>query len=256
MQKFIINQFICRKDNYGVLIHNTDTKETLSIDAPDANIIDKNLTEKDLKLSHLFITHKHLDHIEGITFLKDKYNCLVIGPEGEKDQIPLIDQTVYDEQYINFSGSPVRVIHTPGHTLGHVMYFFEKEKILFAGDTLFLMGCGRVFEGTYDQMYESMEKIKTLPPDTTIYCGHEYSYTNAKFAANIDHKNSLVHDRLKRIEEKTLAGKQCLPTTLEKELKTNPFLRYNNKYLKESIGMDGMDGNIIFAEIRKRKDNF
>ena len=150
MTKFEIHQFICRTDNYGVLVSDADTGLTMSVDAPDAKRIDEELEKKKLNLTHLLITHKHQDHIDGIEYLKNKYNCIVLGPESEKDQIPHLDITLIGDEYIDFSGSPIKVIETPGHTLGHIVFFFEREKILFAGDTLFLMGCGRVFEGSHE----------------------------------------------------------------------------------------------------------
>ncbi|MDG2187951.1 MAG: hydroxyacylglutathione hydrolase [Hyphomicrobiales bacterium] len=256
MNNYDIFQFICREDNYGVLIADNNTGLTASIDAPDASAIDNELKKRDLKLTHLFITHKHADHTDGIDFLKKKYGCTVIGPDKEKNDIPCLDVTVIDEEYIDFSGSPVRVIETPGHTLGHIVYFFERENILFAGDTIFLMGCGRVFEGTHDQMFESMKKIKSLPNDTSIYCGHEYSLQNAKFAISIEPDNKLIEARMKDIERKTLQNIDCLPTNLEIELKTNPFLRYDEMSVRKILEMEKVSDKIIFSEIRKRKDNF
>ena len=256
MSKFNINQFICRSDNYGVIISDKNTGLTASIDAPDAEMIDQELKKNDLKLTHIFITHKHLDHIEGIDYLKDKYGCIVIGPEKEKEEIPLLDITVIDEEYIDFSGSPIKIIETPGHTLGHIIYHFEQDNLLFAGDTLFLMGCGRVFEGTHEQMYKSLEKIKKLPPNTTIYCGHEYSIANAKFVASILPDNSNIKKRLDEIKSLRDQNKQTLPTLLDDELITNPFLMSNNSVLKRKLDMNNAKEEEIFSELRTRKDNF
>ena len=256
MDKFNINHFICRSDNYGVIISDKNTGLTASIDAPDAEIIDQELKRNDLKLTHLFITHKHLDHIEGIEYLKDKYGCTVIGPEKEKDEIPLLDITVIDEEYIDFSGSPIKIIATPGHTLGHIIYHFEQDNLLFAGDTLFLMGCGRVFEGTHRQMFESLEKIKKLSPDTTIYCGHEYSLANAKFVASILPDNNNIKKRLHEIELLRNQNKHTLPTLLNDELKTNLFLMSDNPSLKKKLDMSDATEEEIFSELRTKKDNF
>jgi hydroxyacylglutathione hydrolase len=255
MDKFNINHFICRSDNYGVIISDKNTGLTASIDAPDAEIIDQELKRNDLKLTHLFITHKHLDHIEGIEYLKDKYGCTVIGPEKEKDEIRLLDITVIDEEYIDFSGSPIKIIATPGHTLGHIIYYFEQDNLLFAGDTLFLMGCGRVFEGTHKQMFESLEKIKKLPPDTTIYCGHEYSLANAKFAASI-WPDKHIKKRLDEIELLRAQNKHTIPTTLDDELTTNLFLMSDNIPLKRKLNMGDAKEEEIFSELRTKKDNF
>ena len=256
MKEYNIFQFICREDNYGVIITDKETGLTLSIDTPDASAVDSQLQKNNLQLSHLFITHKHYDHIDGIEFLKKKYNCTVIGPDSEKDDIPFLDKTVIGEEYIDFSGSPVKVIETPGHTLGHVVYFFERENILFAGDTIFLMGCGRVFEGSHQQMYDSMKKIKSLPKNSSIYCGHEYSLQNAKFAASIEPNNQQVQARLKEIERNTNHDIPSLPTKLELEIKTNPFLRYDSLDLKKALKMESSSDELVFSEIRTRKDNF
>lgn len=255
MGKFNINHFICRSDNYGVIISDKNTGLTASIDAPDAEIIDQELKINDLKLTHLFITHKHLDHIEGIEYLKDKYSCKVIGPEKEKDEIPLLDITVIDEEYIDFSGSPIKIIETPGHTLGHIIYHFEQDNLLFAGDTLFLMGCGRVFEGTHKQMFESLEKIKKLPPNTAIYFGHEYSLANAKFAASIWPDNH-IKKRLDEIESLRAQNKHTIPTTLDAELITNLFLMGDNTSLKRKLDMGDAKEEEIFSELRTKKDTF
>ena len=256
MTKFEIHQFICRTDNYGVLVSDADTGLTMSVDAPDAKRIDEELEKKKLNLTHLLITHKHQDHIDGIEYLKNKYNCIVLGPESEKDQIPHLDITLIGDEYIDFSGSPIRVIETPGHTLGHIVFFFEREKILFAGDTLFLMGCGRVFEGTHEQMFESIKKIRYLPIDTVIYCGHEYSLANAKFAISIYPDNENIGKRYEHIQKAVSEKKYCLPTTLERELRTNPFLMYDDPVLKNKLGKIKSTDLEVFSETRTQKDNF
>ena len=256
MNKFEIHQFICRADNYGVLVSDKNSGLTMSVDAPDALKIDEELEKKKLNLTHLLITHKHQDHIDGIEYLKNKYNCIVLGPESEKDQIPQLDITLIGDEYIDFSGSPIKVIETPGHTLGHIIFFFEREKILFAGDTLFLMGCGRVFEGTHEQMFESVKKIRDLPTDTVIYCGHEYSMANAKFALSIYPNNENIRNRYKYIQKAVSDKKHCLPTTLELELQTNPFLKYDDPILKNKLGKIKSTDLEVFSETRIQKDNF
>ncbi len=256
MTKFDINQFLCRSDNYGVLVTDKNTGLTLSVDAPDAAAIDEELEKNKLKLTHLLITHKHQDHIDGIEYLKNKYNCIVLGPESEKNQIPHMDITLIDDEYIDFSGSPIKIIETPGHTLGHITFFFERERILFAGDTLFLMGCGRVFEGTHKQMFESVQRLRDLPADTVIYCGHEYSLANAKFALSIYPNNENIKNRFKYIEKAISEDKLCLPTTLELELQTNPFLMYDDPVFKNELRMVKSTDLEIFSETRTKKDNF
>ena len=256
MTKFEIHQFICRTDNYGVLVSDADTGLTMSVDAPDAKRIDEELEKKKLNLTHLLITHKHQDHIDGIEYLKNKYNCIVLGPESEKDQIPHLDITLIGDEYIDFSGSPIRVIETPGHTLGHIVFFFEREKILFAGDTLFLMGCGRVFEGTHEQMFESIKKIRDLPIDTVIYCGHEYTKSNLNFCLKYDTKNIFLKEKKIDIQKKLNSNQPTIPTTLGQEIKTNVFLRCNDPEIKRALDMKDSSEVEVFSKLRDLKDSF
>ena len=256
MNKFEIHQFICRADNYGVLVSDKNSGLTMSVDAPDALKIDEELEKKKLNLTHLLITHKHQDHIDGIEYLKNKYNCIVLGPESEKDQIPQLDITLIGDEYIDFSGSPIKIIETPGHTLGHIIFFFEREKILFAGDTLFLMGCGRVFEGTFEQMHNSIQKLNQLDPETTIYCAHEYTLANANFAVTVEPQNKVLLERVQEIKNLRNEGKPTIPSTIGLEKSTNPFLRPMSKDIQANLDMLGAELVDVFAETRKRKDSF
>lgn len=256
MNKLIIHQFECLSDNYGVLIHDSETNQTASIDAPDAEAIKRELKEKNWKLTHILVTHKHLDHIGGIDDLKKYYNPFVIGPKYEEESIELLDKTVLDQEFFDFSNRPVKVIHTPGHTLGHIIYWIENDNVLFAGDTIFAMGCGRVFEGSHDQMLYSLNKIKELPENTIVYCGHEYTIANGKFALSIEPNNQNLCSRIEYVKELRSENKPTLPTTIKIELDTNPFLRTDSLEIKKNLDLLNSDSKKIFSALRTKKDNF
>lgn len=246
-------QFNCLDDNFGVLVHSPDTGETASIDAPDAAAVEAALAEKGWKLSHIFVTHHHADHTQGVAELKKKFNCHVIGPSNPS--IHDLDETVGDGDSFKFAGETVIVIATPGHTLDMINFHLPAQKVVFTADTLFALGCGRVFEGTYHQMWNSMAKLAKLPPETTIYCGHEYTLANAKFALTVDGTNPELVARATEIDTLRSQNKPTLPTTLELELRTNPFLRPSDPQIRKNLGMDNASDADVFAEIRKRKDN-
>lgn len=247
------HQFECLSDNYGVLIHSPDTGETASVDAPDALAVERALAEKGWKLSHFLVTHHHADHVQGIAPLKEKYGARVIGPDNAS--IDTVDETVGDGDRFTFAGAPVEVIATPGHTLDMLNFHFPDQGVVFTGDTLFAMGCGRVFEGDPEMMWNSLEKLMKLPEATTVYCGHEYTLANGRFALTVDPDNEALKDRVKEVESLREAGKPTVPTTMAKELATNPFLRASDPAIRTHLGMaDASDGE-VFAEIRKRKDN-
>ena len=256
MNKLIIHQFECLSDNYGVLIHDSETNQTASIDAPDAVAIRRELKEKNWNLTHILVTHKHLDHIGGIDDLKKYYNPFVIGPKYEEESIEFLDKTVLDQEFFDFSNRPVKVIHTPGHTLGHIIYWIENDNVLFAGDTIFAMGCGRVFEGSHDQMLDSLNKIKELPENTIVYCGHEYTIANGKFALSIEPNNKNLCSRIEYVKELRSENKPTLPTTIKTELDTNPFLRTDSLEIKKNLDLLNSDSKKIFSALRTKKDNF
>lgn len=252
----MIEQFTCREDNFGVLIHDPMTGETAAIDAPDAAAIRKHLDQAGWRLTHIFITHHHIDHVEGIPELKDAYGAKVIGPKPEADKIAGLDETYGDGDHFEFAGRRVDVIHTPGHTLGHVCFHIPSEKLLFAADTLFALGCGRLFEGTPADMWASLQKLAVLPDDTTVYCGHEYTLSNARFALSVDPDNSALADRFDRITEMRAKNVSTLPTAIGYEKRTNPFLRPHDPGIRRHLNMvDATDGE-VFTELRRRKDNF
>lgn len=241
MAELEFHQFPCLSDNYGVLIHNPKSGETASIDAPDANAVKKALKEKDWKLTHILVTHHHWDHTQGIGELKSSYNCHVIGPKDEASKIDTLDETKTDGDYFTFGGETVGVISTPGHTLGMINFYFAESGVVFTGDTLFALGCGRIFEGDADMMWRSLSKLAKLPAETIVYCGHEYTQSNAKFSLAIEPDNKALTARAKEIDALRAQGKPTVPTTIGLELETNVFLRAGNA--------------TEFAKIRTAKDN-
>jgi hydroxyacylglutathione hydrolase len=251
-----IDQFMCRSDNFGVLARNPATGAAFVVDAPEEGPIVAAIERTGWKPSVLLITHHHGDHVEANLALKERYKLTIIGPEYEKAKIPGIDRTVRDGDVIEVAGRNARVIHTPGHTAGHVCYAFEDDRVAFTADTLFALGCGRLFEGSPADMLGSMRKLVKLDADTTIYCGHEYTQSNAKFALSVDPTNSALKERAKEIDALRAAGKPTLPTTLARELATNPFLRWHDPAIRRKLGMEKASDEAVFAEIRKRKDVF
>ena len=251
-----IVQFPCRTDNFGVLIHDVKTGRTAAIDAPELQPILDVLEQKGWTLTDIFTTHHHPDHVEANLDLKSRYNCTITGPEAEKDRIPGIDKTVKGGDTIDFAGHKADVIDCPGHTLGGISLHFAGDKVLFAADTLFALGCGRLLEGTPAQMWSSLSKLLKLPDDTALYCGHEYTLSNAKFALTIDPDNQHLATRAIEIERLRAANKPTLPSTLGIEKATNPFLRAADKRIRAHLGMETASDGEVFAEIRKRKDNF
>lgn len=252
--KLEIEQFPCLSDNYGVLIHDADTGDTASIDAPDADVILAQLAAKGWKLTHIFVTHHHNDHTGGILKLKQATGCMVIGPQGEAGRIPGIDTVVSEGDAIRFGSFDVDVLETPGHTIGHVVYWIPAAKTLFAGDTLFSLGVGRIFEGTPQGMWQSLQKIMRLPPDTQIYCGHEYTHANANFALSLDPDNQALINMAARARQLRAQNLPTLPTRLDRELEANPFLRPNAHAIRSTLDMQDAADWEVFAAVRELKD--
>lgn len=249
-----IHQFACLKDNYGVLIHDAEGGQTASIDAPDAAAVKAALSTTGWQLTHILATHHHGDHTAGILELKAETQCTVIGPKAEAARIPGIDQPVGEPDTFRFGRSEVRVLDTPGHTIGHISYWLPDAGIAFVGDTLFAMGCGRILEGTAPMMYASLKKIAALPAETNLYCGHEYTVANGKFGVTIEPENAALRQRLSEAEALRAQGKATLPTKVGLELETNVFLRSNTAAIRKRLGFDGEPDWRVFAEIRERKN--
>jgi len=251
-----IHQFICRSDNFGVLIHDPKLNLTASIDTPDAAAIRNALNERGWTLTHILTTHHHGDHTAGHAELKRETGCTVIGPAKEASGIPGIDRQVAEGDEFSFGGHRVKVIETPGHTAGHVTFWLPDDNVAFAGDTLFSLGCGRLFEGDGDMMWSSLQKIMALPQETKIYCGHEYTQSNAAFALSVEPNNQKLLQRAEEVSKLRERNDPTLPVLLKDELEQNPFLRPDSPEIQQQLGMVGHPFATIFAELRKRKDRF
>jgi hydroxyacylglutathione hydrolase len=249
-----IDLFPCRSDNFGVLLHDPATGATASIDAPEEKPILDALARRGWALSHIFTTHHHNDHVEANLALKERFGVTIIGPVRET--IPGIDRKVDGGDSFDFAGRRVEVILTPGHTAGHICFHLPAEKLLFAADTLFALGCGRLFEGTPAQMWDSLSKLAVLPDETTVYFGHEYTPSNARFARTVDPDNAVLASRVAEIEAIRAAGGFTAPTTIGLEKATNPFLRAAEPSIRRHLGMAEARDAEVFAEIRARKDRF
>jgi hydroxyacylglutathione hydrolase len=248
--------FLCRSDNYGVLLHDTESGATAAIDAPEAAPIEVALKATGWKLTDILITHHHADHTDGIMALKGKHNCRVVAPAAEAATIPGVDETVREGDKVKIGKLIGNVIETPGHTLGHVIYWFHADNLVFAADTLFSVGCGRVIEGSMDQMWASMLKMRDLPDQTKVFCGHEYTAANIKFALSVDKGNKALLARAEQAAKQLAAGEPTIPTTIGEEKQTNPFLRAADPSLAAGLGMAGKPANEVFAELRERKNRF
>ena len=246
----------CLVDNYAYIIINNSSKTVGVIDPSEAGPIDIFLKQKNLKLNYILNTHHHHDHIGGNIELKKKYNAKIVGFANDKHRIPGIDIKLKNNDCWNFGNSSVKILHIPGHTSGHICFFFENEKIAFTGDTLFSLGCGKIFEGDYKQMLKSLNKIKKLPADTKIYCGHEYTQKNAEFCIKYDKNNFNLKRKYKKIKELRSKNLPTIPTILDEELKTNIFLRCDQEALKVTLNMKNEDDYKVFSIIRDLKDNF
>jgi hydroxyacylglutathione hydrolase len=247
--------FLCLKDNYGVLLHDPASGATASIDAPEAAPVEAALKATGWKLTDILVTHHHHDHTGGIAALKRKFKCRVVAPEKGKD-IPGVDETVHEGDGVVVGNLAAKVIETPGHTLDHIAYWFPQDALAFVGDTLFSIGCGRVIEGTMEMMWNSLLKLRDLPNETQIYCGHEYTAANIRFALSIDKDNPVLEARAAQVERLIDEGAPTIPVSIGDEKLANPFLRADVPDLAADIGMAGKPAAEVFAEIRGRKDRF
>jgi hydroxyacylglutathione hydrolase len=262
MTQLEITQFMCRSDNFGVIIHDRASGLTAAIDTPEEAAVRAALKRLDLKLTHILTTHSHFDHVEGHLGLKAETGCVIYGPEGEKANVPGIDHAVKEGDEIPFGAFKVKVLDTPGHTPGHITLYIDGATeggagVAFTGDTLFSVGCGRVIEGLHGVMYTSLQKIAKLPAATQIYCGHEYTQSNVKFALSVEPHNEALLKRRDEVDALRSKGLATLPVTLGKELETNPFLRTQSPEIRKSLGLgaDTPDA-AVFEALRRGKDKF
>jgi hydroxyacylglutathione hydrolase len=251
-----IHLFVCLKDNYGVLLHDPSTGATASIDAPEAAPIEAALAERGWRLTDILVTHHHADHTGGIAALKKKHLCRVVAPRKEASKIQNIDVTVREGDVVQVGSMVGRILETPGHTAGHISYWFKQDKLAFVGDTLFSVGCGRILEGTPEMMWQSLVKIRNLPADTQLYCGHEYTAANVHFALSIEPKNSALRARAEEVVRLIEKKRPTIPTTIQQEKSYNPFLRADLHSVAGAINMEGANPESVFATIRARKDKF
>lgn len=254
MAKLEIHQFPCLDDNYGVLIHDPEAGVTASIDAPSAEAVRSALASKGWKLTHILTTHHHHDHTAGNLELKGETGCTIIGPRAEADRIPGLDRAVGEGDRFPLGASQVHVLETPGHTAGHIAYWIPAHAVAFVGDTLFAMGCGRVFEGTYEVMWASLSKLRRLPAATRFYCGHEYTLSNGRFGLAIEPGNDALKARVAEAEALRAASKPTLPTRLDQELETNVFLRPRSPEIRSRLGLEGAEDWQVFRALRERKN--
>ncbi len=246
----------CLQDNYAFLIHSGETGETAVVDVSEAGPIRDALQERGWSLSHIFITHHHADHIDGVGPLRKETGAQVIGAKADAHRLPDLDMAVSDRDIFTFAGHDVHVHDVSGHTVGHIAYHIPDASAAFTADSLMALGCGRVFEGTFDQMWRSLSKLAALPEDTVIYSGHEYTASNARFALTIEPGNDALQKRAQQVKKARADGQPTVPSTLAEERATNPFLRAHLKEVKAAINMPHASDSECFAEIRQRKDRF
>lgn len=256
MGKLTIEILPIFSDNYVYLLRDAARGVTGVVDPGDAAPVLARLDETGWKLDWILSTHHHQDHTAGNVELKRRTGCQIAGPAAERDAIPGIDLELREGDLFELGDASAAVLETPGHTRGHISYWFEDDSALFCADTLFALGCGRVFEGTPPQMWASLSKLAALPGATRIYCGHEYTLSNARFALTVDPDNAALQRRAAEIEQLRAAGRPTIPSTLAVELETNPFLRAGDARIRRGLGLADAPDAEVFAEIRRRKDRF
>ncbi len=245
----------CLNDNYSYLLLEKKTNTISIIDPSEYDACDK-VIQKYKKLDYILNTHHHADHVGGNIELKKKYNSKIFGFEEDKNRIPGIDFFLKDNQNLSIGNLMFKTIFIPGHTKGHIAFYFKDEKVIFTGDTLFSLGCGRIFEGSHLDMFNSLNKIKTLPIDTKIYCGHEYTKSNLNFCLKYDTNNPFLKEKSAEINLKLKNNQPTIPTTIGEELKTNIFLKCNDNVLKQALNLKDASDLEVFTKLRDLKDTF
>ena len=246
----------CLSDNYAYLMRDDETGKVAVVDVPEAGPILDALAARDWNLDLILITHHHNDHIDGVAPLVANTGAQVVGASADAARLPPLDIALDEGASIAVGDSVGHMFDVSGHTIGHVAFHFPESNAVFTADSLMALGCGRVFEGTMPQMWQSLSKIAALPPETVVYSGHEYTASNAKFALSVDPDNGVLKERATRIAEQRTKGQPTVPSALSDELATNPFLRAGDASLKAALGMAAASDADVFAEIRRRKDRF
>jgi hydroxyacylglutathione hydrolase len=244
----------CLEDNYAVLVRDQNSGAVIVVDAPEASPIVAALDAEGWQPTHLILTHAHADHIAGLPELRRRYAPTVIASAETAARAGGADEIVRDGETVTLGRLAAKVIATPGHCPDHVSYWFADDALLFSGDALFVMGCGRVVEGSPAVLWDSLKKLRALPPETRVWCGHEYTLSNARFAVRVDPDNAALKERLAEVEAVRERGEPTLPTTIGEEIATNPFLRADRPEIAAAVGMAGADPAAVFAEIRERKN--
>lgn len=252
----LVEQFICGNDNLGVLIHDEMTGKTASIDAPNATIIHEQLVRFGWQLDAIFITHHHQDHIVGVEELRALTGAVIYAPKIDNLRFMPTDKILVDGEVFQFGRYFIKALATPGHTLDSMCFYCPQPKLIFTGDTLFSLGCGRFFEGTPMMMLQSLKKLRSLPDDIQIYCGHEYTLDNASFAYTLDPDNRDLQNRYDQVAYLRQHNLSTMPSTVGLEKRTNPFLRWDDQVIRHHLMMEDAEDWEVLAEIRKRKDEF
>jgi len=243
-------------DNYSYLIRDKKTNLVGVVDPSEFGPIDSEIQKTYKKLDFILNTHHHHDHVGGNADLKKKYSSKIICSSYDEKRVPGVDIKKSDGDQFSLGETNFKVIYIPGHTLGHIAFYSQKTNVVFTGDTLFSLGCGRIFEGTFEQMFESLEKIKNLPKNTMIYCGHEYTKKNGQFCMSIDRENEKLQSRIKDIDNKAQKNLPTIPITLGEELETNIFFRCEDKKIKNKLKMNNASKLEVFTKLRNLKDQF
>ena len=246
----------CLNDNYSYLIHDQISNTVAIVDPSEFTPCDTIINKNYKKLDFILNTHHHYDHVGGNEELKNKYNSRILGFENDKNRIPHIDTALKDNQEFKIGTLNFTTIFIPGHTRGHVAFYFKKERVVFSGDTLFSLGCGRVFEGTYKQMFQSLNKLKNLPGETKVYCGHEYTFKNLEFCLKFNPNNDFLKKKKDDIKLSLKNKKPTIPSTIADEIKANIFFRVNDPDVKKAINLENSSDIEIFTKLRDLKDNF
>lgn len=254
MAELSIEPVPCLSDNYAYILFDPTGGFCAVVDPSEADPVRRALGTR--KLTHILNTHHHSDHIGGNAALKSAYGARIVAAAKDRDRIADIDEAVSEGEVVRLGGHQARVLEIPAHTSAHIAYWFETDQAVFTGDTLFLMGCGRLFEGTPAMMHASLSRLATLPGDTRVYCGHEYTENNGRFAMSVEPQNPDLKARMTDVRTARAKGKPTVPATMELERKTNPFLRTGSRAIRNTLGMADADNVAVFAELRKRKDSF
>jgi hydroxyacylglutathione hydrolase len=251
-----IHVFPCLEDNIGALVHDPATGACAAIDAPEEGAILRALDTTGWRLTDILVTHRHRDHVQGIEPLKLRFGCRVVAPVKSGDEVPVVDARVHEGDTVRVGELAAHVWETPGHCRDHIAYWFAADGAVFAGDTLFTLGCGRVSESIYPEMWESLSRLAALPDRARVYSGHDYTISNARFALAADPDNAALKARAAEAERAKAEGRFLIPSTIGEEKATNPFLRAGDPAVARSVGREGDDPSVVFQALREWKNRF